>query len=42
MIVDFKHWGLGFSVQFRSPWLLRLWLGPVRMGWVYGPYEEKT
>ena len=32
MTVDWKKWGLGFSVEFGDPAFLRLWLGPVRLG----------
>ena len=36
MIVNWRKWGLGLSVEFGDPFFLRLWLGPVRLGWKYG------
>lgn len=32
-IVNWRKWGFGFSVEFADPAFLRLWIGPVRVGW---------
>ena len=39
MTVDWKQWGLGGSISFRRGIVVRLWLGPVRVGvaWDRGP-----
>jgi hypothetical protein len=39
-VVDWKKWGLGGSFDFGDPLVLRLWLGPVRIGWMYGHVED--
>jgi hypothetical protein len=36
VIVNWRKWGLGFSIEFGDPAFLRLWLGPVRIGWKWG------
>ena len=36
MTVNWKKWGLGFSIQFGDPAYLRIWLGPVRLGVRWG------
>ena len=36
MICDWRKWGFGFSMEFRDPFYLRLWIGPIRIGWAYG------
>ena len=32
---DWHKWGFGFSVEIRDPYFLRLWIGPLRVGWKY-------
>lgn len=31
MIVNWRKWGLGLSVEFNDPAFLRLWIGPRRV-----------
>jgi hypothetical protein len=32
MLINFRRWGLGLSIEFNNPVFFRIWLGPVRMG----------
>lgn len=40
MTLDWRKWGLGGSISFDDPTTLRLWLGPVRVGWAYGHTDD--
>lgn len=36
MVINWRKWGLGLSIEFDDPAFLRIWLGPVRMGLRWG------
>lgn len=33
-LIDWRKWGLGGSIELRDPTYFRLWLGPLRFGFL--------
>lgn len=40
MLFDWRKWGFGFSLELRDPFFIRLWIGPLRLGWKYGHFDR--